>query len=132
MHFLHHNKKVEKYLLFLILIYPWLFHVFQGLYIPELGYWLVSFENFFDNPEISQTEDDKIQFALRELYYLEKDYYDKNKKYTDDLTELKIQNIGIKNFDFKIEYLKNYFEISVKNSDGKIITIRNDGKIWSE
>ena len=106
----------------------------QGLidmHYPEM-WGKVLFTNSSNNPIIPQTEEDKIHFALRELYYLEKDYYDKNKKYTDDLTELKFQNIGIKNFNPKIRCLKNYYEISVKNSDGKIITIRNDGKIWRE
>lgn len=54
MNILNNNKALEKILLIIILLYPWLFHVFQGLYIPELGYWLVSYENFFSNPEVSQ------------------------------------------------------------------------------
>ena len=49
------NKNVNILLFSFIVLYPWLFHVFQGLYVPELGYWLVSYENFFSNPEVSQT-----------------------------------------------------------------------------
>ena len=49
------NQKVNIFLLISIIVYPWLFHVFQGLYVPELGYWLVSYENFFSNPEVAQT-----------------------------------------------------------------------------
>lgn len=54
MHILNNHKTLEKILLITIILYPWFFHVFQGLYIPELGYWLVSYENFFSNPEVSQ------------------------------------------------------------------------------
>lgn len=46
-------RKIELMILVLIIIYPWVFQVFFGLYIPELGYWLVSYENFFTDPEMS-------------------------------------------------------------------------------
>ncbi len=49
------NKNVSILLIFLILIYPWLFLVFQGIYIAEGGYWIVSYQDFFTEPEISKT-----------------------------------------------------------------------------
>lgn len=49
------QKRTPYFLLIFIILYPWLFNVFQGIYIAELGYWLVSYEHFFDNPTISQT-----------------------------------------------------------------------------
>ena len=55
MSFFNNKKAINNALFACILIYPWLFHVFQGLDVPELGYWLVGYENFFSNPEVAQT-----------------------------------------------------------------------------
>lgn len=55
MNFMNNDRKMEILLLVFIFFFPWLFLVFQGLYISELGFWLVFYENFFTNPEISQT-----------------------------------------------------------------------------
>ena len=49
------KKTSSAILLLLIIVYPWAFHVFQGIYIAELGYWLISYEHFFSTPEIAQT-----------------------------------------------------------------------------
>jgi len=46
------EKNINLLLLAAIVLFPWLFIVFQGLDILELGYWLVSFENFFAHPEV--------------------------------------------------------------------------------
>ncbi len=103
----------------------------QGLiamHFPEMWGRVV----FTDNEKLIKpnlTEDEKIEFALRELYYLEKNFYDKNKKYTADLSQFNIQNIGLKKFNPKIKCLEDYYEISVKDSKGKIIMIENNGKI---
>jgi len=53
--FLNQYKRTNQYILLCIIVYPWLFHVFQGIYIAELGYWLVSYEHFFNAPEVAQT-----------------------------------------------------------------------------
>lgn len=53
MSFLKTNS-LPNSIIVLILIVPWLFFVFQGLFIPEGGYWIVGYQYFFSNPEISQ------------------------------------------------------------------------------
>ncbi len=46
------EKNLNLVLISAIIVFPWIFLVFQGLDILELGYWMVSYENFFKNPEI--------------------------------------------------------------------------------
>ena len=52
MSILVNEKNINYLLLSVIVLFPWFFLVFQGLDILELGYWLVSFENFFTHPEV--------------------------------------------------------------------------------
>ncbi|HIQ27079.1 MAG TPA: hypothetical protein EYH42_01090, partial [Sulfurovum sp.] len=52
MHTPTNEKNINKLLLFMIVLFPWVFLVFQGLDVLEFGYWVVSFENFFIHPEV--------------------------------------------------------------------------------
>ncbi len=47
------NKKTDILLLSLILIYPWFFIALQGIDMSDTGYWLVAYQNFFNNPAAS-------------------------------------------------------------------------------
>ena len=78
------------------------------------------------------SNDEKIKWALRQLYYQEHLYFNKNKKYTADFKLLTLPIIELENYDFKPKIYLSYkgFEIVAKSADGKENwVIREDGKV---
>lgn len=49
------NKKINFLLLSLIVIFPWLFIALQGIDMSDSGYWLVGYQNFFSNVDVSKS-----------------------------------------------------------------------------
>ena len=49
------NKKINFLLLSLIVIFPWLFIALQGIDMSDTGYWLVGYQNFFTNVDVSKS-----------------------------------------------------------------------------
>ncbi len=46
------EKNLTLVLITAIILFPWIFLVFQGLDILEFGLWVTGYENFFKNPEV--------------------------------------------------------------------------------
>jgi hypothetical protein len=75
--------------------------------------------------------DEKIEWALRQLYYQQRLFYKKNKRYTNNLKLLTLPKVEIKNYDFdpKIHLTYDGYEIVAKSADGKKNwIIQEDGK----
>ena len=71
------------------------------------------------------------KWALREIYYAERNYYSMNGKFTDDLSILRIkeQSGAAYTWPPKIYVTPDLFEAIVEE-DGTVIHIRQDGKTW--
>ncbi len=84
-------------------------------------------ESFVEN------KDEKIKWALRQVYYAQKEFYLQHKKYTSDYDKLKISQVKIDGFIWppKIETTTLMFEAHALSKSGKTWIIRQDGKIWS-
>jgi hypothetical protein len=68
---------------------------------------------------------------LRQLYYQQRLFYKKNKRYTNNLKSLTLPKVEIKNYDFdpKIHLTYDGYEIVAKSADGKKNwIIQEDGK----
>jgi hypothetical protein len=77
--------------------------------------------------------DEKIKWALRQLYYAQHQFKKKNGRFSTQLSELNKGKITPVGFEPAIEITKNMFEITVKSSDGKSEWhIRHDGRVWKE
>jgi hypothetical protein len=79
---------------------------------------------FVENP------DEAAKWLLRNIYYKESAYFEKNGKYTNNINELGIELKKVTGYTQApvIECTTNLFEASVKSDDGsKLITIKNDG-----
>lgn len=79
--------------------------------------------------------DEKIKFALRELYHLQKKYFRENGKYAASLSELMPQ--GVPGFDLNFnpvfETSPERFLIKTKSTDGSsYMKITEDSRIWKE
>ena len=85
-----------------------------------------------DTMNFIPSTDEKIKWALRQLYYQQRIYFQQNKKYTADFESLTLPIIEIENYDFKPKIYLTYngYEIVVKSADEKgNWIIQEDGRI---
>ena len=85
-------------------------------------------DNFLVNRE------EKVKKALRQLYYLQRNYLAENGQYFHDLNQAGAKGIMIQGLDFKpeIAVTDNLYEISHRGFDPNITwCIRQDGLIWT-
>ncbi|MEW6508243.1 MAG: carbohydrate-binding family 9-like protein [Bacteroidota bacterium] len=81
-----------------------------------------------------ENDDEIVKWFLRNLYYMQRIYFQNNAKFTEDLNSLGIELKQIKGYTMppKIECTASMFEASIFSVDGsKKISIRNDGLIWT-
>ena len=77
-------------------------------------------------------QDEKIKWALWQLYFQQQDHLEQTGKYTDDLNRFTIPEVVIKGYDFKpeVQITSSLFEISAEAPSGGWWHIRSDGRIW--
>lgn len=78
-------------------------------------------------------EDEKIKWALRQLYYQQRKYYRKQKQYTDKLSVLTLPKIAIENYSFEPQLLKTFsgYQIISEGFDNELFwMIQEDGKVF--
>ena len=111
----------------------------QGLinmHCPEM--W--GFVRFSDKLVGTQAEqfkfntEENIKWALRQIYYEEKKYFEKNHKYTVDLNELGLTDLKMDGYNAPfIQITSNLYEVITAELDGKTKWhISQDGKTWKE
>ena len=79
--------------------------------------------------------DNDIKWALRMLYYREKDFFEKNNSYTSDMKVLGLDGYRLdgKPFNPALKMTFSLFEAIVPGHDGKTTWhIVQDGRIWEE
>jgi hypothetical protein len=79
--------------------------------------------------------DEKVKWALRQLYYAQQQYRQQHRRYTDRLSKLDYQRIPIEGYKFEpqIQCTRSLFEITAKSSTGpRTWHIRQDGLIWRD
>ncbi|MDX2249585.1 MAG: carbohydrate-binding family 9-like protein [Bacteroidia bacterium] len=79
--------------------------------------------------------DEKIRWALREIYYLEKKYFETHKTYTDSLANLGVSEVWVegKKLSLELETTSRQFLVSAWSADRKRkLFIREDSKTWVE
>ncbi len=77
-------------------------------------------------------EDEAIKWALRQLYYQQRRYYRKQKRYAKDLKALTLPKIDIEDYTFEPELMVTYrgYEIIAKGADDQLVwVIKEDGCI---
>ncbi len=79
--------------------------------------------------------EDKVKWALRELYYAEREYQLNHGTFTTSLGDLDIESKKIDGYNWPplIETTRNGFEISLFSTDGSSSWhIIEDGKVWKQ
>lgn len=79
-----------------------------------------------------ENQDEAAKWLLRNIYYKESAYYEKNNKYTNDIKDLGIEMKAIAGYSSApvLQCTANLFEALLKSDDGlKTVTIRQDGLV---
>lgn len=78
--------------------------------------------------------EENVKWALRQIYYAEKKYFESNKKYTTNLNELGLMDVKVEGYSLPIiQTISNLYEAVIISVDGKIKWyISQDGKTWKE
>lgn len=81
---------------------------------------------FYDSP------DEKIKWALRQMYYQQRQFFNQNKRYADDLKYLTLPAVDVADYSFEPTLLMYYggYQVLAKATNNKgIWVIQEDGKI---
>jgi hypothetical protein len=79
--------------------------------------------------------EEPARWALREIYYMESNFYKTNQRFTDKIDELKLEAAPPVGFTWPpiIEATPNLFQASLQSSDGLyFLSITQDGRITTE
>ena len=105
-----------------------------NMHMPERwGY--VQFTETAASPSASFVDDpnERIKWALRRLYYRQRNYRAANGTYATTLDALNLSDIRIESFDFKptLNTTATTYEITTAAFDKTTLHITSDGRVWS-
>src|SRR5687767_1164335 len=85
-----------------------------------------STESFVENPN------ERVKWALRRLYYRQRQFRGSNGRYAADLAALNASDIRVDGLDFRpaMQSTASLYEISAKGFEGATVHIRQDGRVW--
>ena len=103
-----------------------------NMHYPEMWGYVQFSENVIGSKEdvFDNNAEEMAKWYLRNLYYLEKVYYDKNKKYTSDINLIGFEIQEVPDFVSEpvIESITNRFEATLMSEDGTFcLTIDDNG-----
>lgn len=76
----------------------------------------------------------RVKWALRRLYYRQRDYRAAHGRYANDLAALRADTIVVDGLPFRptLTSTESQYEIRAPGFDGAVVRIRQDGKVWVE
>jgi hypothetical protein len=85
-------------------------------------------EAFVEDPN------ERIKWALRQLYYRQRDFREANGRYAADLEALNASDVHVEGLDFRpsLQVTQSLYEITAPGFGGKLLHIRQDGKVWAD
>jgi hypothetical protein len=106
-----------------------------NMHYPEMWGYVQFSSEISGSKEVSFIEkrEEQAKWYLRQIYYLEKEYFEENGTFTNDLKKLGIEKKSIPGYILPpvIECTTSMFEASLKDEgDVEKISIRNDGLTW--
>ena len=87
------------------------------------------------NANFQPQPDEKIKWALRQLYFQQRLYFEQNQRFTENLNHLTVPKVGINGYDFKPQINLTYsgYEIIAKSMNKQTVwIIREDGKLMTK
>jgi hypothetical protein len=84
-------------------------------------------------PAASFVEDrnERVKWALRRLYYRQREYRASHGRYADDLTLLNARDITVEGLDFRptVQVTESGYELRAGGFDGAAVHLRQDGRV---
>ena len=79
-----------------------------------------------------ENRNERVKWALRRLYYRQRQFRAKNGRYAGDLQALDAANVRVEGLDFQpsMQATDSLYEIRANGFDGAVVRIRQDGKVW--
>jgi hypothetical protein len=76
---------------------------------------------------------ERIKWALRRLYYRQRQYLAGNREYARSLDALRASEIRVDGVDFKpsMQVTSSFYEISTPGFEGTTVHIAQDGRVWT-
>lgn len=86
-----------------------------------------------DTVSVGVPESTRIKWALRRLYYRQRQYKEETGHYAPSLDALDVQDIALENRSFSptLETTQSGYEITAPGPNDTVVHIRNDGKTWT-
>ena len=85
-------------------------------------------------PEIGGDPNERVKWALRRLYYRQREHRAAHGRYAGDLAPLRAETIMVEGLDFRpvLSSTESQYEIRAEGFNGAVVRIRHDGKVTVE
>jgi hypothetical protein len=82
--------------------------------------------------DFEEDGNERVKWALRRLYYRQREFRSTHARYAPDLGTLSASDIRVEGLDFapSMQITDSLYEISAKGFAGATVHIRQDGKVW--
>jgi hypothetical protein len=105
-----------------------------NMHMPER--W--GFVQFSDKPPGVGTEpfvedpNERVKWALRRLYYRQRQFRAAHGRYASDLQALNVTDIKVEGLEFRptMQVTDSLYEIRAAGFDGAVVRLRQDGRVW--
>ena len=79
-----------------------------------------------------EDRNDRVRWALRRLYYRQREYRSAHGRYAHDLSLLNVQDIQVEGIDFKpaLQVTDSLYELQAGGFEGAVVHLRQDGRVW--
>ena len=79
-----------------------------------------------------EDRNERVKWALRRLYYRQRQFRAQHGRYANDLQALEAANIEVEGLEFRpsMQVTESLYEIRANGFDGAVVRIRQDGKVW--
>lgn len=79
-----------------------------------------------------EDRNDRVKWALRRLYYRQRQFRTAHGRYAGDLDALNVADIKVEGLGFRptIQVTDSLYEIRAAGFDGAIVRLRHDGRVW--
>ncbi len=79
-----------------------------------------------------EDRNERVKWALRRLYYRQRQHRAAQGRYATDLATLDAANIRVEGLDFRpsMQVTDSLYEIRAAGFDGAVVRIRQDGRVW--
>ena len=79
-----------------------------------------------------ENRNERVKWALRRLYYRQRQFQTQHGRYASDLAALDAANVRVEGLEFRpsLQVSDSQYEIRANGFDGAVVHIRQDGRVW--